>query len=136
MNKVIITGRIVKDIELRKSDSGKSVVSNSLAVERTIKDDKGKYIVDFIPFVVWNDPAEILEKYSKKGSKILLQGKWQIRDYVDKEGLPRKQNECLVDNLELLDPAPKKEDKVEKKEERKEEYDTIGFEITDDELPF
>lgn len=129
MNKVILIGRLTRDNELRKTQSGVSIVSNTIAVNRFNKKDE----VDFIPFTVLNKTAEILDKYTHKGDKIALIGQIQIRSYEDKQGIKRTFTEVFGESIELL----------EKKEEKKEtSITTDPFENQrenmpiDDDLPF
>lgn len=130
MNKVFLIGRLTKNNELRKTQSGVSIVSNTIAVNRFSNDDK----TDFIPFTVLNKTAELLDKYTHKGDRIALVGQIQVRSYEDKQGVKRIFTEVFVENIELL----------EKKEEKKETpIATDPFEnqrenmlIDDDDLPF
>lgn len=132
MNKVILIGRLTKNNELRKTQSGVSIVSNTIAVNRFNKKDE----VDFIPFTVLNKTAEILDKYTHKGDKIALIGQIQIRTYEDKQGVKRTFTEVFGESVELL----------EKKEEKKETSPIIvdpfanrreiEENISDDDLPF
>ena len=68
MNKVLLTGRLVKDCELMKTDSGTSVTKNSVAVRRDFKNSNGEYDTDFIDFVAFGTTAEYLASYGKKGN--------------------------------------------------------------------
>lgn len=129
MNKVILIGRLTKNNELRKTQSGVSIVSNTIAINRFSKNEE----VDFIPFTVLNKTAEILDKYTHKGDRIALVGQIQIRSYEDKQGVKRTFTEVFGESIELL----------EKKEEKKETpIVTDPFENQrenmpiDDDLPF
>ena len=86
MNKVILSGNLVKDVDLRKTESGMSVVGNTIAVRRERKNFNGEYDVDFINFVVWDKSAEYLNQYANKGDRIELVGRWQVREYEEKNG--------------------------------------------------
>ena len=121
MNKVILTGRLVKDPELKKTKTEKDVVSNSVAVKRDVKNDKGEYDVDFINFIVFDQGASFLANYAKKGATLELCGRWQTRKYQDKDGKERVANEVLVDNIGILRQA----------EDKKENY-----EVVDGDIPF
>lgn len=129
MNKVFLIGRLTKNNELRKTQSGVSIVSNTIAVNRFSNDDK----TDFIPFTVLNKTAEILDKYTHKGDRIALVGQIQVKSYEDKQGVKRIFTEVFGESIELL----------EKKEEKKETpITTDPFENQrenmpiDDDLPF
>ena len=82
MNKVVITGRITKDIELRKTKNNKIVAEIYVACNRDFKDQEGNYITDFIKTYVWENEANFLSKYAKKGSLIAVAGKIETNTYV------------------------------------------------------
>lgn len=137
MNIISLSGNITKDIELRRTTSGKEVVTNVIAVRR----DKDK--TDFINFNVWNQQAVFLEKYAKKGDRILITGRLQQRVYEKGE---KKDYiyEVVVNELELFS-RDKQETKEEPKEENNQYKYTANdiskdvdatFDITDDDLPF
>jgi len=134
MNKVILIGRLTKNNELRKTQSGVSIVSNTIAVNRFNKKDE----VDFIPFTVLNKTAEILDKYTHKGDKIALIGQIQIRSYEDKQGFKRTFTEVFCESVELLE----KKKETETFEETFKGVDPfasrreIEENISDDDLPF
>ena len=75
INKVILIGRITKDIELKYTETQKAVATFTIAVDRSDKQ------TDFINCVVWNEQAENLKKYQSKGSKIAVDGNIQTRTY-------------------------------------------------------
>ena len=100
MNKVILVGRLTKEPELRGTQTGKSVASFTLAVDSGFGDNKK---TDFIPIVVWGNPAEFCAKYLTKGSKILVDGKIQVRNYDNKEGKKVYVTEVIAFSVEGLD---------------------------------
>lgn len=109
MNKVILTGNLCKDIELKQTATGVSVLQNTVATKRDFKEN-GEYITDFINIVVWRQQAEYLNSYAAKGDLVELIGRWQVRKYTDQNGNNREANECVVDNIKILksskqDPA-------------------------------
>ena len=100
MNKVILTGNLCFDLELKTTPSGKTVMNNKLAVRRP----HSPAVTDFIPFAVWNQPAEYLGKYAKKGSKISIVGKITTGKYQDKEtGKDIPSFTVEVEEVEILD---------------------------------
>jgi len=106
MNKVIESGRIVKDIELKRTASGKAVVQFALAVDRGISKNKqveGQPTADFFDCVAWNTNAEFAAKYLSKGSKVLVEGHLSARTYKDQQGQNRKVVEIVVDRFEFLE---------------------------------
>ena len=86
MNNVTIVGNLVRDAELRETQSGKSVASFTIAAQRNFKNANGEYQADFIPCVAWGSTADFISKYFKKGSKIGVVGNIQTRDYENKDG--------------------------------------------------
>lgn len=102
MNKVILIGRLVKDLELRKTPNDVSVVANTIAVNRKFKNQNGETEADFINFVSFGATAELISKYFKKGDRIGLEGRIQTRSYENQEGNTVYVTEVVVDNIEFL----------------------------------
>ena len=109
MNRVCLSGNLCKDVELKKTSSKKAVVSNTIAVSRDFKNDDGEYETDFIDIVVWEKTAEYLSKYAKKGDRIELVGKWQVRKYQTSDGKNRVVSECVVEWLKITNPRKQEE---------------------------
>lgn len=109
MNKVILIGNITKDIELRQSNSGKFVVEFSIAINNG-KDQQGNELpADFVNCTAWNKTAEILDKYTNKGSKISVEGAIKTQTWVDQQGNNRYKTYVLVDRVELLGGRPQQQ---------------------------
>lgn len=100
MNSINLIGNICNDVELKQTNSGKSVVQFNLAVNRPFAKD----VTDFIPVVVWNQPAEYLSRYARKGTKIAVSGKLTTRKYEDKNGNNRVAYEVVADSAEICEP--------------------------------
>ena len=115
MNKVILSGNLCKEIELKQTQSGKSALNNSVAVRRDFKDADGTYQTDFIDFIAFGNQAEYLKKYASTGARVELVGRWQVRNYVDKNGYDRRANEVVVENISLVTPKKKEEQSQEDK---------------------
>ena len=100
LNSVNIMGRIVRDIELRRTNGGTAVASFCVAVDRDFGGkDGGEKETDFIDCVAWRGTAEFVEKYFKKGRMIVVSGRLQIRGWTDKEGNKRRSAEIVADNV-------------------------------------
>lgn len=112
MNKVILSGNLCKDIELRYTTSNKAVLQNSIAVRNNYKNADGNYDSEFINIVVWGNTAEFLSKYATKGSKVLVEGRLTNRSYEKQGGTKAYITEVIVENMELLD-YKKKEQQAE-----------------------
>lgn len=99
MNSINLTGNICNDLELKSTQSGKSVLTCNLAVKRPFTKDT----TDFIPLVVWEKNAEYLSRYGKKGSRVAVSGKLTTRKYQDSNGNNRTAFEVVCDSVELMD---------------------------------
>jgi single-strand DNA-binding protein len=99
MNAINLTGNICADLEVKSTTSGKAVLNFTLAVKRPYSKDT----TDFIPMVVWEQGAEYLGRYARKGSKIAASGKLTTRKYQDKDGNNRTVFEVLCDTVEIMD---------------------------------
>lgn len=99
LNKIFIMGRLTRDPELRTTNSGTSVASFSLAVDRNYKGADGEKETDFIDCVEWRQTGEFAAKYFAKGRMAVVEGRLQIRPWTDKEGNNRRSAEVIVDNM-------------------------------------
>ena len=138
LNKIILMGRLTRDPELRRTQSGTAVTSFTLAVDRDFKSQDGEKATDFIDVVAWRNTAEFVSKYFAKGRMAIVEGRLQIRDWTDKDGGKRKTAEIVADNVCFGDSkkgdsstANVKQDFVE----LGEDDDLVELE-EDDDLPF
>ena len=99
LNKVFIMGRLTRDPELRRTQSGTAVASFSLAVDRDFKSQSGEKETDFIDVVAWRSTAEFVSKYFTKGRMAVVEGRLQIRDWTDKDGNKRRTAEVVADQV-------------------------------------
>ena len=99
LNKIFIMGRLTRDPELRRTQSGTAVTSFSLAVDRDFKSQSGEKETDFIDVVAWRSTAEFVAKYFTKGRMAVVEGRLQIRDWKDKDGNSRRSAEVVADNI-------------------------------------
>ena len=102
MNQVLLTGRLAKQPVLRKTTSGTSVASFTLACARYPKKE-GQPDADFIDCVAWGNIADNVNKSLRKGSQALVRGRLQKRSYDDKNGKKVYITEVIVDMVEFLD---------------------------------
>ena len=123
MNLTIMTGRLTRDAEIRTTTSGTNVAQFSVAVDRPVAKDKEKQ-TDFFNVVAWNKLAETCGAYLKKGMKVLVEGRFQNRNYPDKDGKTVYVTELYADRIEFLD-------KIEKKQET-----SIPNAINEDDMPW
>lgn len=108
LNRIVLMGRLTRDPELRKTQSDTPVCSFSLAVDRDYKRD-GEKETDFIDVVAWRSTAEFVSKYFTKGRMATVEGRLQIRDWMDKEGGKRRSAEVIADNVYFGDSKPKED---------------------------
>lgn len=128
MNKVILIGRITKDLELRKTKSDKSVCEFTLATNRVGSED-----ADFISCMVWNQQAENLCKFQGKGSLIAVFGELRTDSY-EIEGQKRYKTYVLVSNVEFLSKKTESTQDINKISSRTEVQQTIEY--SDSDLPW
>ena len=103
MNKVFLIGRLTDNPILRYTSSNVAVASFSLAVSSNRKNEDGERETDFINIVVWRKQAENVKNYLSKGSKVVVEGRLQVRNYDDQNGKKRYITEVVADNVEFLD---------------------------------
>jgi single-strand DNA-binding protein len=116
-NKWIGIGRLTRDPEVKQTQSGLSVCSFTIAVDRPYSKDREKQ-ADFINCVAWRERADFIGKYFEKGKPILVEGSIQTRNYEDKNGSKRTAVEVVADNVRFVEskgsgessPAPKSAD--------------------------
>ena len=100
LNKIIIMGRLTRDPELRRTQSGTAVAGFALAVDRDFKDKQtGEKATDFIDIVAWRSTAEFVSRYFTKGRMAVVEGRLQMRDWTDKDGNKRVAAEVVADNV-------------------------------------
>ena len=102
LNVVVLTGRLTADPELKTTQSGVSVCSFCIAVERRYKSGEDR-VSDFINIVSWRSSAEFVSKYFKKGQMIAIEGSIQTRKYQDNDGNNRTAFEVLANNVQFAD---------------------------------
>lgn len=127
LNRVTIMGRIVRDPELRRTQSGTAVTSFTLAVDRDFKSDNGERETDFIDCVAWRSTAEFVEKYFSKGRMAVVSGRLQIRSWTDKDGTKRRSAEIVAESVYFGDS---------KREDAATQQETFAELPDDGELPF
>ena len=124
MNIVTLIGRTTKEMELKQTKSGKSVISFTLAVNKDFRNEDGTYDADFIDCVAFEKRAEAIAKYVHKGDRLGINGKINTRTYQRNDGSNAKAVEIIVEGFEFLEP-------------KKDTESTKWQELTnDDELPF
>ncbi len=103
MNRAILVGNLTRDPEVRVLNSGVSVCSFTVAVNRRFANQQGEREADFIPVVVWRAQAESCARYLRKGSKVAVCGTIQTRSYDAQDGTKRYVTEVVADEVQFLD---------------------------------
>ena len=103
MNKIILIGRMTKDIEIRYTQNQKEVGSFDLAVNRNYKNQNGEYDTDFFKCIAWGNLAKTIQTYTSKGSQIAIEGRVENRTYQANDGTNRYVTEVVVEGMQLLD---------------------------------
>ena len=100
LNIIVLQGRLVRDPEMRSTQSGVSVASFTLAVDRDFGGrDGGEKQTDFIDCTAWRHTAEFVSKYFSKGRMAVVSGRLQIDNYTDNDGNKRKSAKVIADNI-------------------------------------
>ncbi len=106
MNRVELVGRLTKDVEVRKTQSGLSVASFTVACDRRFSRDQqnNQQTADFISCVAWRQTADFLGSYARKGALVSVEGRIQTRSYDDRDGRRVYVTEVVADDVRLLEP--------------------------------
>ena len=124
MNLIAISGNLVKDNEVKYTSNNKAILENVIAVRKGSKNKTtGQYESDFISVVFFDNKAEYLKNYSKKGDKVEVSGKIRIDNWRDDKGEYHSKTYVVADTVQILSST--------KKEDKKEEII-----VNSDDLPF
>ena len=121
LNKVILSGNLTKDVEVRYTQSGKATARMSIAINQGYGDKK---TTDYFNLVAWEKTAELCGKYLSKGSKILVEGRLKNNNY-EKDGVKHYGVDVIVTNLEFLDNKKKSANDYDGEED-----------VVDEDMPF
>ena len=108
LNQAVLVGRLTSDLELQEKENGKQLVTLTLAVPRSYKNEEGSYATDFIDVVPWNAIASNTAEYCRKGDMIGIKGRIQTSTYELEDGSKRKVTEIIAEKVTFL--SSKKED--------------------------
>lgn len=138
MNKVILTGNLTRDPELRTTNSGTAVCRFSIAVQRRrAQNADGEREADFINIVVWGVQGENCAKFLKKGSKCGVTGRLQSSSYEANDGSKRYSTDVIAEEIEFLSSrqSDSTENTASKVDSKKETTELEPID-DDDSLPF
>lgn len=108
MNRVVLVGRMTRDPELRRTNSGAAVTSFTLALNRNYNSADGQQ-ADYINCVVWNKIAENVERYCSKGSLVGVDGRLRSRSYDNAQGQKVYVVEVMCDSVQFLETRAARE---------------------------
>lgn len=105
LNRVMLIGRLGKDPEVRRLESGAAVAKFSLATDESYKDKDGNKVdqTEWHNIIVWRSQAEVAEKYLKKGMLIYVEGKLTTREYTDKDNQKKYFTEVVANTFKMLE---------------------------------
>lgn len=132
MQKIVVCGNLTADPETRATQSGVTVCSFTVAVNRRFADKDGERQTDFFRINAWRQLGEVCAKHLSKGKKVIVIGELQARLYDAKNGEKRMSLDVAADEVEFLSPAEKAEAKPQKKDkENSDGYDHVASELSD-----
>ena len=139
-NKVVLVGRLTKDIDLKYVPNGTAVSKSSIATSHKFKDKatgNQKEEVCFIDITLFGRSAEVANQYLKKGSLVLIEGRLILNQWVDSSGQKRSKHEVAVEKLTMLGKKDKEDYPTPnpKEAEQTQQYSS-DVSIEEDEIPF
>lgn len=115
MNLVIVNGYLTNDPSVSESESGTVIAKGTIAVQEYFEEN-----ANFINYTAFNAQAEFLEKYAKKGHKMLMKGRWQTGSYTNKDGVKVYTNTLIVDSVESSGRNDSYDDEVEEETSKRQ----------------
>ena len=125
LNQVVLIGNLTRDPELRYTADGTPVTSFSIAVNRPFVNRQGEREADFVPVVVWKKQAETCSEYLMKGSQVAVEGRLQVRNYEDKDGIRKWVTEVVARRVDFLQRLKKQFSSQISEEETQNEIDRV-----------
>lgn len=146
MNRVVLVGRLTRDPELRRTQSGLSVASFTVAIDNRQKGPNGERTTSFIPCTVWGQVAENVSRFTKKGSLVGVDGRLNQRTYDSRDNRKVSVVEVICDSVQFLEskrtedtfaqPTSNYAEQVKQNTFEVEENNISGIDIVEDDLPF
>ncbi len=150
INNVVLVGRLTRDIELRKTQSGLSVASFTVACDRRLSQEQrnnNEQSADFISCVAWRGSADFLGNYAHKGDTVGVEGRIQTRSY-DRDGQKVYVTEIIANSVSILHSTQPRQAQAQTQPQQQAQNEVAtqandpmedylnGYEINSDELPF
>lgn len=142
INRVVLVGRLVRDPELRKTNSGNAVCSFTVAVDNRSKNPDGTRGTSFIPCTAFQQSADNMSKFTRKGSLVGVEGRLNQRSYTRQDGTKANVIEVLCDSVQFLEPKSASQNNAASAEINNSEpviddsKNLDSIELPDDDLPF
>lgn len=146
INRVCLIGRLTRDPELRRTNSGMGVTSFTVAFDNRTKNPDGSKSTSFISCTAWNKTAEYVCNYLKKGSLVSIDGRLQERKYQRQDGTNASVVEIIVENIGSLSSRPQNGSQPSSvgtgvanddySSDDSNVQDILGTDLADDDLPF
>lgn len=143
INRVVLVGRLVRDPEMRYTQSGIAVTRFTLACDRPFGGQDGKKETDFIDCTVWRKQAENVAQYLKKGNMAGVDGRLQISSYEGQDGQKRQRAEVVADSVRFLEPKGQGQSSAPSQPKTAKDSDAFSdpfsggkIDLSDDDLPF
>jgi len=145
INRVVLVGRLTADPELRKTNSGTSVASFTVAVDNAMKNPDGSRATCFVNCSIFNAQADNVAKFTRKGSMVGVEGRLNQRRFQRKDGTNASVLEVIADTVRFLEPKGNGEATVEANpdsfqdpnfDDDKGNNNLDGLDLPDDDLPF
>jgi len=140
INRVVLVGRLTRDPELRKTTSGNAVCSFSVAVDNRSKNPDGTKSTSFIPCVVFQEQADNMGRFLRKGSLVGIEGRLNQRKYTRQDGTNANVLEVLCDSVQFLEPKSKQGEEAPVFDDApvssNNSNNVESLDLPDDDLPF
>ena len=140
MNKVILIGRLTKDVELRYTQTNNTAVASfSLAVNRKFVKTGEERQADFFNIIAWNKLAENISKYLFKGNQVAISGRLETRSWDDQNGQKHYVTEVIAEEVDFIESKNKQNNEAILNSHtpiNKNDDDTSDFICNGDDLPF
>lgn len=119
INRVVLIGRLTKDVDLRNTNSGIAVGQFTLAVNRPFKNADGEREADFVNCVMWRKAAENFANFTHKGALVAVEGRVQTRSYEKDDGTKVFVTEVVADNFSLLESKKRRSTRAKPKTDKR-----------------
>ena len=141
INRVVLVGRLTRDPELRRTGAGNSVCSFTVAVDNRMKNPDGTKSASFIPCVVFQQSADNMARFLKKGALVGIEGRLNQRSYQRQDGTKANVLEVLCDSVQFLEPKGEGQNADvpvfdDQPVESADSKNLDSLDLPDDDLPF